>query len=73
MTKELRVGGDNRTGVIVMKSKVTRRGVLKGSSALALSLASTRVLSAAPAAEAVTPELIAAAKKEGKEIGRAHV
>ena len=56
-----------------MKSKVTRRGVLKGSSALALSLASTRVLSAAPAAEAVTPELIAAAKKEGKEIGRAHV
>ena len=51
-----------------MKSKVTRRGVLKSSSALALSLASTRVLSAAPAAEAVTPELIAAAKKEGKVV-----
>ena len=45
----------------------SRRSVLKGSSALALaSLASTRVLSAAPPAEAITPELIAAAKKEGQ-------
>ena len=47
-----------------MKSKFTRRGVMKGTGALAFSLASTRVLSAAPAAEVVTPELIAAAKKD---------
>ncbi len=47
--------------------KVSRRDVLIGSSALAVGAAfSTRVLSAAPPASAVTPELIAAAKKEGK-------
>jgi iron(III) transport system substrate-binding protein len=47
--------------------KFPRRGVLKGSAALALAgLPATRVLSAAPPASAITPELIAAAKKEGK-------
>ena len=49
-----------------MKS-FSRRKVLKGTGALALAgLAPTRVLSAAPPAEAITPALIAAAKKEGK-------
>src|ERR1700760_2058287 len=51
-----------------MKSRFNRRQVLKASSALALSAWSTRVLSAAPPAEAVTSELIAAAKKEGKVV-----
>lgn len=50
-------------------SKLTRRDVLIGSSALALGATfSTRVLSAAPPAAAITPELIAAAKKEGKVV-----
>ena len=51
-----------------MKSTITRRTILQGSGALALSAYSTRVLSAAPPAEAVTPALIEAAKKEGKVI-----
>ena len=46
----------------------SRRDVLKGSSALALGLSSTRVLAAAPPATAVTPALIEAAKKEGKVV-----
>jgi iron(III) transport system substrate-binding protein len=50
-------------------SKFSRRRVLIGSSALALGATfSTRVLSAAPPATAITPELIAAAKKEGKVV-----
>jgi iron(III) transport system substrate-binding protein len=49
--------------------KISRRDVLAGSSALALGATfSTRVLSAAPPATAVTPALIEAAKKEGKVI-----
>jgi iron(III) transport system substrate-binding protein len=53
-----------------MKNRVTRRDVLKGSGAIALGLSSssTAVLSAAPPAEAVKPELITAAKKEGKVV-----
>jgi iron(III) transport system substrate-binding protein len=48
-------------------SKFSRRDVLVGSSALAAGASfSTRVLSAAPPASAVTPALIEAAKKEGK-------
>jgi iron(III) transport system substrate-binding protein len=47
-------------------SAPSRRKVLKSSAAFALSLASARVLAAAPPASGVTPELIAAAKKEGK-------
>ncbi|HEY4143052.1 MAG TPA: extracellular solute-binding protein [Pseudolabrys sp.] len=48
-------------------AKVSRRHVLIGSSALVAGAAfSTRVLAAAPPATAVTPEMIAAAKKEGK-------
>jgi iron(III) transport system substrate-binding protein len=49
--------------------KISRRDILAGSSALALGATfSTRVLSAAPPATAVTPALIEAAKKEGKVI-----
>jgi iron(III) transport system substrate-binding protein len=53
-----------------MKStKISRRNVVIGSAALAAGAAfSTRVLSAAPPASAVTPALIEAAKKEGKVI-----
>ncbi len=50
-------------------AKVSRRDLLIGSSALAVGSAlSTKVLSAAPAASAVTPALIDAAKKEGKVV-----
>ena len=50
-------------------SKFSRRGVLVGSGALAVGASfSTRVLSAAPPASAVTPALIEAAKKEGKVV-----
>src|SRR5690349_9264761 len=50
-------------------SRISRRDVLIGSSALALGSAlSTRVLAAAPPPSAITPELIAAAKKEGKVV-----
>jgi iron(III) transport system substrate-binding protein len=52
-----------------MRNRFSRRDVLKGSSALALGLSSTtKVLSAAPPASAVTPALIEAAKKEGKVV-----
>jgi iron(III) transport system substrate-binding protein len=48
-------------------SKISRRDVLIGSGALAAGASfSTRVLSAAPPASAVTPALIEEAKKEGK-------
>src|SRR6266702_2459241 len=46
--------------------KLSRRDVLSGSAALALGVAETRVMAAAPPAAAITPELIAAAQKEGK-------
>jgi len=48
-----------------MTKQLTKRDVLKGAGALGLSAIAVRV-SAAPAAEAVTPALIEAAKKEGK-------
>lgn len=48
-------------------TRFSRRNLLKGSTALALAgLGPARVLSAAPPAEAITPELIAAARKEGQ-------
>src|SRR6185312_3095501 len=50
-------------------SKISRRDVLVGASALTAGAAfSTRVLSAAPPASPVTPALIEAAKKEGKVV-----
>jgi len=65
-----------------MKNKPTpsRRDILKGSAAAAVGAfaAPARVLAAAPPATAITPQLVDAAKKEGKviyytsiEIGRA--
>src|SRR3979490_2065797 len=48
-------------------NKVSRRDVLKGSTALALTTAFPAAVGAqAPPAEAITPQLIEAAKKEGK-------
>jgi iron(III) transport system substrate-binding protein len=46
--------------------KLSRRDVLIGSAALAAVAAETRVMAAAPPAAAITPELVAAAQKEGK-------
>ena len=46
----------------------SRRSFLRSSTALAGAALSTRVIAAAPAAEAVTPALIEAAKKEGKVV-----
>ena len=49
--------------------KFSRRDLLIGSSALAVGSAfSTQVMSAAPPASAITPQLIEAAKKEGKVV-----
>ena len=49
-------------------ARLTRRDVLQGSAALALASQATRVMASAPPAEAITPELIAAARKEGKVV-----
>jgi len=51
------------------RSRISRRDLLIGSSALAAGVAfSTQVLSAAPPPSAITPALIEAARKEGKVI-----
>jgi iron(III) transport system substrate-binding protein len=55
--------------VLMKNPKISRRAVLMGSGALlAGATLSTRVMADAPPAEPVTPELIAAAKKEGQVI-----
>ena len=51
-----------------MNRRMSRRHVLKGSSALALTVYATPIRAAAPPAEAVTPKLIEAARKEGKVV-----
>ena len=51
-----------------MTRLISRRDALKGTAALALGVSATRVLAAAPPATSITPELIAAAKKEGKVV-----
>ena len=51
-----------------MARKISRRDVLKTSGAAALTVYASPIRAAAPPAEAVTPELIAAARKEGKVI-----
>ncbi|HVT56088.1 MAG TPA: extracellular solute-binding protein [Xanthobacteraceae bacterium] len=48
------------------KSRITRRTVLKGTSALALTAFASPLRAAAPAASTITPALVEAAKKEGK-------
>jgi iron(III) transport system substrate-binding protein len=53
----------------VRKDRLSRRNVLRGSAAVAATAPAalaTRVLAQAPAAEAITPELVEAAKQEGK-------
>src|SRR5215208_4787921 len=47
-------------------TKLTRRRVLAGSTTALLASGFVRSAQSAPAAEAITPELIAAARKEGK-------
>jgi iron(III) transport system substrate-binding protein len=47
-------------------AKFSRRDVLKGSAALGLTVYASPVRAQAPAAAAITPQLIEAAKKEGK-------
>jgi iron(III) transport system substrate-binding protein len=52
---------------MAMKRKhLSRRDVLQGSTALGITLFASPIRAAAPAAEAITPALIEAAKKEGK-------
>ncbi|HYW64102.1 MAG TPA: substrate-binding domain-containing protein, partial [Bradyrhizobium sp.] len=52
-----------------MKNKISRREVLKGAGALAAgSMFATCVRAEAPPAQAITPQLIEAAKKEGKVV-----
>jgi iron(III) transport system substrate-binding protein len=48
------------------QGKFTRRAVLKGSAAAAISAYASPLRAAPPAAEAITPALVEAAKKEGK-------
>ena len=48
------------------KANFSRRDVLKGTTALAATVFAQPLAAAAPPASAITPELIAAAKKEGK-------
>src|SRR6201991_394001 len=51
-----------------MRKKWSRRDLIKGSAALGLSAWATRVTAAAPAPVSITPDLVEAAKKEGKVI-----
>src|SRR4051794_22672036 len=53
---------------VTLETMLSRRHVLQSAGAAALGLATTKVQAAAPPASAITPELIAAAKKEGKVI-----
>ena len=52
----------------IMARGLSRRDILKGSSALALAISATAVRAQAPAAATVTPALIEAARKEGKVV-----
>src|ERR1700710_883273 len=49
-----------------MRKKMSRRDVLKGSASLGLAAFATRVMAAAPGPVSITPDLMEAAKKEGK-------
>ena len=50
------------------KQKLSRRDVIKGSAALGLTAFAAPLKAAAPPAEAITPQLIEAAKKEAKMV-----
>ncbi|MFL5067376.1 MAG: extracellular solute-binding protein [Xanthobacteraceae bacterium] len=51
-----------------MDRRISRRDVLKGSTALGLTIFASPLRAAAPPPEAITPALIEAAKKEGKVV-----
>src|ERR1700761_2554447 len=51
-----------------MARKLSRRDAIKGSAALGLTLFANRVKAAAPEPVAITPQLIEAAKREGKVV-----
>jgi iron(III) transport system substrate-binding protein len=51
-----------------MRKKISRRDVVKASVALGLTALATRVVAAAPAPVSITPDLVDAARKEGKVI-----
>jgi iron(III) transport system substrate-binding protein len=51
-----------------MRKRISRRDVLKGSAALGLTAFASPIRAAPPPAEAITPALIEAAKKEGKAV-----
>jgi iron(III) transport system substrate-binding protein len=51
-----------------MRKKLSRRDLIKSTAALGLSAWATRVIAAAPAPVSITPDLVDAAKKEGKVI-----
>jgi iron(III) transport system substrate-binding protein len=51
-----------------MRNRISRRDVIKGSASLGLAAFATRVTAAAPAPVSITPDLVEAAKKEGKVI-----
>src|SRR3954463_5633333 len=51
-----------------MRRNLSRRDVIKVSASLGLSAWTTRVMAAAPAPVSITPDLVEAAKKEGKVI-----
>src|SRR3954454_2277802 len=51
-----------------MRRKLSRRDLIKGWAAISLSAWATRVVAAAPAPVSITPDLVEAAKKEGKVI-----
>jgi iron(III) transport system substrate-binding protein len=51
-----------------MGKRFTRRQVLAGTGAAAFTVYASPIRAAAPPAEAITPELIAAARKEGKVV-----
>src|SRR5258708_16771813 len=51
-----------------MRNRISRRDVIKGSASLGLAAFATRVMAAAPAPVSIAPDLIEAARKEGKVI-----
>jgi iron(III) transport system substrate-binding protein len=51
-----------------MRKIVNRRDIIKGSAALGLTAFATRVIAAAPEPVSITPDLVEAARKEGKVI-----
>ncbi|MEA2941883.1 MAG: iron(III) transport system substrate-binding protein [Bradyrhizobium sp.] len=51
-----------------MRNRISRRDVIRGSASLGLTAFATRVMAAAPAPVSITPDLVEAAKKEGKVI-----